>query len=77
MKKLFIIHLLLAIPAAIAIVAAVFMFVIKLAEIGSGPTLSWGLIGGLVVGAVIALVLDVYVMFKHRPDPIKEFSKLF
>lgn len=40
------------------------MFGLKLAEIGAGPDLSWGLIFGTGAGALGLGVLDLFVIFK-------------
>ena len=49
---------------SLALLAAVIMFVLKLAELGAGPGLSWGLIGGVGGGGLALFVADVVVILK-------------
>jgi hypothetical protein len=68
MKRVFIIHLLCAIPAALAFFAFAVMFIMKLAELGAGPTLTWMAIGGTGFAGLFLLVLDVVLVLKFRPS---------
>lgn len=48
----------------LALLAATIMFALKLGEIGLGPDLSWGLIGGVGGAGLVAFVVDVLVIFR-------------
>lgn len=43
------------------------MFVLKLAEVGAGPTIAWSTVGGSAVIGVFLIILDVVLLFKFRP----------
>lgn len=71
--KTLILHLCLAFPALLALFAAVIMFVMKIAELGAGPGLSWGLIAGVTAGGIAAVVLDVILVFRSGSKAVDTF----
>jgi hypothetical protein len=62
-KKRAIVHMVLGLTASIGFFAAAVVVVLKLAEIGMGPSLSWGVVGvalGVAFTATIGLVLNMF-----------------
>lgn len=77
MQRAIIAHILLGIPAALFLIAAIIMGVLKLAEVGMGPGLPWSSVAGFAVIGVCLLAVDAVVAVRAAGLARSEFMKNF